>query len=184
VYRAARVIEAFQKVFDVKTMPQRTYRVWNKDVEMGTLATITEIEARQGTNVIPGACVIVANCRLLPDCNDAEILRRMKKLVAMLPKGWIRWKTDRRILGHVCTDRDLIAACRQAVSDTGLRPSSDIVSGRTDTTIFQHEGGIQSVVMGPGTMGTAHTQNEFVETDSLVTGTRTVLRAVESLVCL
>ena len=44
-------------------------------------------------------------------------------------------------------------------------------------------GNIQSVVMGPGTIGTAHTKNEYVTTDSLVTGTRTGLRAVEAIVC-
>jgi acetylornithine deacetylase/succinyl-diaminopimelate desuccinylase-like protein len=55
------------------------------------------------------------------------------------------------------------------------------MNGRTDSTILQHEGGIQSVIMGPGTIGTAHTRNEYVAVESLVTGTRAVLRAVEKL---
>lgn len=183
LYRAAQVIAAFEKAFDPATMPRRTYRVWKKDVELGVLATMTEIEARQGTNVIPGACQIVANCRLLPDGDESEILRRMKRLTASLPKGWIAWHTGRRILGHLCDDHGLIAACRQAISETGLRPTCDILHGRTDTTIFHHTGGIQSVIMGPGTSGTAHTKNEFVTVDNLTSGTRAVLRVVENLAC-
>ena len=181
LYRAAGVIDAFRKAFDPATMPRRTYRVWNRDVEMVTLATLTEIEARQGINVIPGACELAANCRLLPDGDADEILRRMKRLAADLPRGWISWRANRTIPGHICRDEGLIAACRDAIRDTGLRPRSDIMTGRTDTTIFQHQGGIQSVVMGPGTVGTAHTRNEFVAVDHLVTGTRAVLRAVERL---
>lgn len=181
VSRAAEVVRQFEKLFATETMPRKTYRVWNKDVELVTLATVTEIEARQGTNVIPGACQIVANCRLLPDGDDGEIVRRMKRLAAELPKGWITWKSSRRILGHICEDEGLVAACREAISETGLRATSEIMSGRTDTTIFQHEGGIQSIVMGPGTIGTAHTKDEFVAVDHLVRGTEAVLRAVEKV---
>lgn len=181
VSRAAEVVRRFEQVFATETMPRKTYRVWNKEVELVMLATITEIEARQGTNVIPGSCEMVANCRLLPDGDEAEITRRMKGLAAELPKGWIAWRTGRRILGHICEDTGLVTACREAISETGLRPTSEIMTGRTDSTIFQHEGGIQSVVMGPGTTGTAHTKNEFVAVDHLVAGTEAVLRAVERL---
>jgi len=181
VSRAAEVIRAFEKMFATETMPHKSYRVGSANVELAMLATITEIEARQGTNVIPGVCQIVANCRLLPDGDESEILRRMKRLAAELPKGWITWKAERRILGHICEDAELIAACRAAIHDVGLRAATKIMSGRADSTIFQHEGGIQSVVMGPGTMGTAHTKNEFVTIDHLVRGTEAVLCAVERL---
>ena len=140
VYRAAEVIEAFRKMFDPATMPSRTYRVWRREVMLGTLATITEVEARQGVNVIPGACELVANCRLLPDGDSDEIERRMKRLASQFPKDWLSWRTGRKILGHLCGDEELIAACRSAVRETGMQPKSEIMSGRTDTTIFQNVG--------------------------------------------
>jgi acetylornithine deacetylase/succinyl-diaminopimelate desuccinylase-like protein len=37
--------------------------------------------------------------------------------------------------------------------------------------------------MGPGTLGVAHTRDEFVTVESLVTGTGAALAAVESIVC-
>ncbi len=183
VSRAARVIREFEKEFAASGMPRKTYRAWNRSISLSEVATITEIEARQGVNVVPGACELVANCRLLPDGDSAEIERRMRRLAGRLPRGWITWRTDRKVLGHVCEDRDLIATCRDAIRRAGLRPRCEIMTGRTDSTIFQHHGGIQSVVMGPGTSGTAHTRDEYVNVDSLVAGTRAVLAAVEGLVC-
>jgi acetylornithine deacetylase/succinyl-diaminopimelate desuccinylase-like protein len=183
VYRAARIIAAFEKLFAPDTMPTGTYRVGRRDITMRNLATATEVEATQGINVIPGDCQIRVNCRLLPDGDDAEVLRRTKKLQSMFPKGWVRWRTERRILGHLCEDDGLIDICVSAIRDEGLRATTGIMSGRADSTIFQATGNIQSVVMGPGTIGTAHTKNEYVTTDSLTIGTKVVLRAVEALVC-
>ena len=181
VYRAAEVVRRFQKVFDPASMPKRTYRVRGRAITMRELATVTEMDATQGINIIPGVCLIGANCRTLPDGDDTEIRRRMRKLAASLPKGWITWRTERRILGHLSTDEALADACLTAIRQTGLRSACAIMTGRTDTAIFQREGGIQSVVMGPGTIGTAHTKNEYVAVDSLVRGTQAVLQAVENL---
>lgn len=183
VYRAAEVVRRFQKAFDPATMPTKTYRVRGRAVTMRELATVTEIEATQGINIIPGECRISVNCRTLPDGDDAEIRRRMRKLAAAFPRGWLTWRTERRILGHLSTDDGLADACLEAIRETGLRSACAIMTGRTDTAIFQREGGIQSVVMGPGTIGTAHTNNEYVRIDSLVAGTRAVLLAVARLAC-
>jgi len=181
VYRAARVIQALEKTFDPTTMPTGTYRVRKSEVQMRNMATVTEVEALQGINVIPGGCEVGINCRLLPDGDGSEIRRRMKRLAAALPKGWIRWRTEREIVGHICRDEELIGLCREAIRETGLGSKSEIMTGRTDTTIFQHTGGIQSVVMGPGTIGVAHTRGEHVQVDALVAGTNAVLRAVEKI---
>jgi acetylornithine deacetylase/succinyl-diaminopimelate desuccinylase-like protein len=181
VYRAARLIGAIEKTFDPATMPRKVYTVWNSQVEMSALATVTEVEARQGVNVIPGRCEIAMNCRLLPDGDTAELRSRMDRLMGELPRGWVTWKAEREILGHVCEDRELIAACRKAIRATGLRPRSEILHARTDSTIFHHTGGIQSVIMGPGTMGVAHTKNEHISLDHLTLGTEAVLCAVEAM---
>ncbi|MBN2582633.1 MAG: M20/M25/M40 family metallo-hydrolase [Planctomycetes bacterium] len=181
VYRAARVIQALEKTFDPATMPRKTYKVWNSQVELGTLATVTEVEARQGINVIPAQCEIALNCRLLPDGDGSEIKRRMKRLATELPKGWISWSTKREIVGHLCEDHEFIAVCREAICESGMRTKCEIMGGRTDTTIFQHTGGIQSVIMGPGTLGAAHTKNEYMDIELLVKGTGAVLRTIEKM---
>jgi len=181
VYRAARVIEALEKAFDPATMQRKTYTVWNSQVELSDLATVTEVEARQGVNVIPGRCELLINCRLLPDGDSAELCRRMDRLAGELPQGWISWEPQREIVGHVCDDRELIGTCRDAIRATGMRPACEILHARTDSTIFHHVGGIQSVVMGPGGVGAAHTKNEHVSIEHLTLGTEAVLRAVEGL---
>jgi acetylornithine deacetylase/succinyl-diaminopimelate desuccinylase-like protein len=181
VYRAARVIQALEKAFDPATMRRKTYTVWNSQVELSDLATVTEVEARQGVNVIPGRCEVLINCRLLPDGDSTELRRRMDRLASELPQGWVSWEPQREIVGHVCEDRELIGACRDAVRATGMRPTCEILHARTDSTIFHHVGGIQSVVMGPGDMGMAHTKNEHVNIEHLTLGTEAVLRAVEGL---
>lgn len=181
VYRAAEVVRQFRAAFDPETMPERSYRIGRRDVTLRELATVTEIEATQGINIIPPECRVRANCRTLPDGDDAEIRRRMKALGDALPRGWMKWRTERRILGHLCTDRAFIDTCLAAVRATGLRARQSLMAGRSDAAVYQREGGIQSVTMGPGAIGTAHTNTEHVPVESLVRGTEAVLTAVRQL---
>lgn len=182
IHRAAEVIAAFGEEFDTAAMPRKTYQAGGRDIDLGVLATLTEIEATQGVNVVPGRCRLTANCRLLPDGDLSPIHERARRLADRLGPGRLSWSADRWIPGHLCEDAGLVAACRKAVRETGLRSTVDIMNGRADSTIFQHEGGIQTVVMGPGTIGTAHTCDEYVKVDSLATGAEAILRAVERLV--
>ena len=183
ISRAVKVVEALEEALATDRLPKRDYRVGSRMVTLGTLATVTQIEAMQGINVIPGSCRIDINCRLLPDGgSEAGIAAAMERVVASFPKGWVTWRVAARIQGHVCTDKELIGACREGVQQLGMRSKLEILPARTDTTIYQNEGGIQSVVMGPGTMGTAHMDNEYVTVDNLALGTQAVWQAVEKLV--
>lgn len=183
VSRAARIIPSLEEALHTDRLPKRDYRIGNRTETLGTLATITQIEAMQGLNVIPGSCRIYLNCRLLPDGgSEPAIAAALDAQVAALPKGWMTWEVLGHIPGHVCTDEQLIQTCRESVLQMGLRNRLEILPARTDTTIFQNDGGIQSVVLGPGTMGTAHKNNEYVSIDNLTVGTETVWHAVERLV--
>ncbi len=182
IYRAARVLEALEKAFQTEHLPERSYKIGSRTVTLGTLATVTQIEATQGVNVIPGVCRIDVNCRLLPDGgSEPGIQAAMESVVSEFPRGWVQWQVDNQIQGHICTDQQLIKTCRAGVAHVGLRSKLEILPARTDTTIYQNEGGIQSVVMGPGTMGTAHRDNEYVTVDNLAIGTEAVWHAVKEL---
>jgi acetylornithine deacetylase/succinyl-diaminopimelate desuccinylase-like protein len=85
------------------------------------------------------------------------------------------------IPGHICERDSLVEVCRTAARANGFRAPLAIMEGRTDSTILQNEGGIASVIFGPGTCGMAHTSREALVLPPFYRGAQACLDAVAAL---
>lgn len=182
LYRAAEVVQRFRQVFAADTLPQARFNLLGQAHTSNCVASLTQIEALQGRNIIPDRCRLGFDCRLVPGQDADAIRRRLEALAAEFGPGMITIDTVASIPGHVCQDRALLEACRQAAVQHGFQTRITIGSGRTDSTIFQNEGGIPTVIMGPGTMGQAHTSREGLHLPAFQAGAQACLDAVVSLV--
>jgi len=59
----------------------------------------------------------------------------------------------------------------------GFRPDLRIELGRTDSVYLHHDGGIKTVIAGPGHMG--HTPGEYINTDRLLEFTEVLLTVLK-----
>lgn len=125
-------------------------------------ATVSVGVIRGGTqpNIVPDSCSILVDRRTLPGETETSVRREIQ--------GWLR----RARLKAVCAD-DKLAPCRaletdpdlplvrQLLTQTGQAQPSG-VHYFSDAAVLA-EGGIPSVVFGPGDIAQAHTAREWVE---------------------
>jgi len=178
LYRAAELVRRFQKAFASESMPHAEFTLLEKKVRLSCVASLTEILASQGRNIIPDQCKVGMDCRLLPGQDSRQIEQRVKALANEFGSGKVFVEVTSRIPGHVCKKESLINACQTAAERNGFRSSVGIMGGRTDSTIFQNERGIPAVVFGPGDIKEAHTRNEGLHLPSFYSSAQACLDAV------
>jgi len=160
LYRALDFARLFREHFTPHTLPAAEFNILGHPLRAQCVATLTEIEALQGRNVIPGRCVLGMDCRLNPGQDHRPVLRRIETLAREFGRGMIRLHDIRVIPGHLCRDETLLQACRSAAAANGFRAAIGLLDGRADSAIFQNTGGIPSVIFGPGVAEQAHTPDE------------------------
>ena len=181
VYRAARFIRRWEEELAADRMPAREFTVLGQTYRLGSLATVTEIQASHGRNIIPGRCVIGVDCRLFPYQDAQAVLDRVKGLADEIAPGQITVENVSHVGGHVCDEAELIRVCSEAAESNGFRPVLSIHNARTDGAIFHNDGDIPCVVFGPGNYGQAHTDDESLILPLFYRGSQAVLDAVAGL---
>jgi len=135
---------------------------------------------RGGTqaNIVPDQCRILVDRRTLPGETEAGVMREVKSLLK-----------KRRLNGTInngkfepClpmeTNPDL-PLVKQFLTSVGQRRPAG-VNYFCDASILS-QGGIPSIVFGPGDIGQAHTSDEWIEIDSLERGQAMLLKFFRSL---
>ncbi len=181
LYRAAEMVGRFRESFAPETLPAADFRVMGRTLTTRCVASLTEIRALQGRNIIPGECVVGMDCRLVPGQDAAAMVRRVRAFASQFGRGKVAVEGVRCIHGHVCDSDQLIRACRAAAQRQGFQAPLSIMPGRTDSTIFQHDGGIPAVVFGPGSSGQAHTDHERLSLPNFYRSAQACLDAVLEL---
>jgi succinyl-diaminopimelate desuccinylase len=78
---------------------------------------------------------------------------------------------------EVSGDPAIADLCRTAVRDeTGRAPLDTGFTGITDARFYLNERSIPTIILGPGSLGVAHTANESVEIAELVAAARIYAR--------
>ncbi|HOF18040.1 MAG TPA: M20/M25/M40 family metallo-hydrolase [Phycisphaerae bacterium] len=143
-----------------------------EDARLGrSTLTMTQFHAGAAPNVIPDRCELVVDIRLLPECEPAEIERRLRgicgqsaQLHSLLSCRGIRSDPE----GPV------IRAFRQAVADEGGDATPMAVHYCTDCSQLAHLG--PCAVWGPGDIAQAHGDEEFIEVAQIESACRTLWR--------
>lgn len=144
---------------------------------------VGRIEGGAAANVVPDRCTLELGARLLPGMESAELLARVREVVARAA-GDARWRLE------------VIGESPPAMLDEGsdlwgwLRTETDPPAGRgrstgaesvafaTDAGWLQRMG-FECVVWGPGSIEVAHRPNEFVPLSDLASARATLARAVD-----
>ena len=134
-------------------------------------------------NVVPDRCEVDVDRRLIPGETDpdrvlapfhalAEDLRRQHPEVRI--EAELREWTD---AAEASPDSDLVRIARAAVAaERGREPDLVGFTGITDARFYINQSRIPTVILGPGSLSVAHTANESVAVDELVTAARAYTR--------
>lgn len=134
-------------------------------------------------NVVPDRCEVDVDRRLIPGETDpdrvlaqfhalAEDLRRQHPEVRI--EAELREWTD---AAEASPDTDLVRIARAAVAaERGREPDLVGFTGITDARFYINQCRIPTVILGPGSLSVAHTANESVDVDELVTAARAYTR--------
>ena len=127
------------------------------------------IRGGAGVNVVPDRCEIEIDRRLVPGDTSAEVLEpvdaALDDLRASDPE--LRIDRDPPFVNipplETPADEPIVRAAQRAVAAAGLSPGPMGVAYATDAAMLSGVGGIPSVVLGPGDIAQAHTNDEWIE---------------------
>jgi succinyl-diaminopimelate desuccinylase len=141
------------------------------------------IDGGSAPNVVPDRCVVDIDRRILPGETDPEaVLAPFRAVVEALRAEHPEVDIDLRIrewtdAAETTGDAQIVAISVAAVeADTGAVPSRVGFTGITDARFYINDARIPTVIMGPGSLSVAHTADEWVAVDELVTAAQAYAR--------
>jgi succinyl-diaminopimelate desuccinylase len=133
--------------------------------------------------VVPDRCVLDIDRRLLPgETNPEAVLAPFRAIVEDLRREHpevdvelaLREWTD---AAEAPSDSRIAALARAAVeAETAVGPEDVGFTGITDARFYINDAKIPTVILGPGSLSAAHTANEWVAVEDLVTAARVYAR--------
>ena len=141
------------------------------------------IEGGTAPNVVPDRCVVDVDRRVIPGETDRERIRMdFVRLVEELRRRdpsididvEVREWTD---AAEAPADSAIAEVTRAALArERGLPAEDRGFTGITDARFYINDASIPTVIMGPGSLTVAHTADESVAVDELVTAARAYAR--------
>jgi succinyl-diaminopimelate desuccinylase len=129
-------------------------------------------------NVIPSACQVTFDIRLIPGQTPEEIEAQLREIAMHLRKTDERFSAEFTVLDArppTATSRDepLVKTMDAAYRDLFNRaPTYGGVPGSTDGTILHQRAGIPIVTCGPGDTRIPHQVDEYLDIDQLLDATK------------
>lgn len=166
----------------IKKLPRRSVKIGmlGKTVKDGIM--VTEVQAKEGGNVVPARCALTIDRRSLPGEEPEAFLQKVKDAVAKSlgkkRKFTIHETTGGK--GYVFPDREFLKLCSRAARDSGMIPKPGFVMGRVDGSILYNFGGIGTFMMGPGEESQDHTTDESCTVEGLHMATAAVIRTIRA----
>lgn len=139
-----------------------------------TTCNVGVIRGGSGPNVVPEECELLIDRRVLPGDTEESVVRGIVDRIASLG---LSPGTDFELVVDTFCEPSEIDAGHPFVGDvadsfaamTGRAPGTTGLPFTTDARFMRNQLGIPAVVFGPGRLEVAHTVDEYVEVDALVT---------------
>ena len=136
------------------------------------------IDGGSAPNIVPDRCTIDVDRRIVPGETDPEaVLAPFDELAAGLRAEHPEVDARRRTLrewtdaAEASADSAIAEAVRAAARDElGAVPPDVGFTGITDARFYINDAAIPTVIFGPGSLGVAHTANEWIEVADLAAG--------------
>lgn len=140
----------------------------------GPTLSVGRIWGGTGVNVVPDACTVEVDRRVIPGEDPLGALAEVDALLDELRSGDPTLGVEREppfvVDWPLATppDASIVRAVGAACRDMRLDPTPIGVAYGTDASKLWALGGIPSVVLGPGSISRAHTADEFVPVEEVV----------------
>ncbi len=139
----------------------------------------------QQLNVIPADATLALDIRTTPAVDHPRLLEQVGRLLkgvsASTGVAMEMTVVDDRPSTSTPTDSPVVRALAAAHEHVYGQPAVyGGVPGTTDGTILNRDGGLDSVVYGPGDKWIAHQVDEFVEVSEIIQATRVFAHAARS----
>lgn len=147
-------------------------------------AAVTMLKGGEQPNSIPGSCRIMVDRRTIPGEGRETIVREVAGLRGRMPPEEAACIGEPEFLGGVGACEPLPGStlgrdCQAVLSGMGVRAGIRSFPAGCDQHTFIR-GGIDCVVVGPGSLSQAHTANEYIETDQLLLAREFYFKFLES----
>ena len=142
---------------------------------------------RGGTkdNVIPDYCELQVDRRLIPGEETIQIDREIEAWQKRMKAEDSSLDFRVEVIGAdkqpviVSPDEPIVRFVQDAIQEiTGHTVSPQGLPGATDMSFLVHQGGISTVIFGPGHLEQTHIADEFVEIDQIETAARVYARLI------
>jgi acetylornithine deacetylase/succinyl-diaminopimelate desuccinylase-like protein len=172
VHEMARIVDALETDYAARLRKRRHPLLGTATVNVGTISGGTQ------PNIVPDRCAITIDRRTLPGETETSVRR---EIAALLRAKRLSAKISSTKLAPCLpleTSLKLPMVRRFLRSVGQTRPAG--VDFFCDAAVLS-QGGIPSVVFGPGDIAQAHTADEWISLDSLERGKNLLLNFLKSL---
>jgi len=146
--------------------------------KVSSYLNVTQIEAREGSNIIPGRCSLTVDYRALPGDKETIVRRKIQHICSAVLGNSYRislMKLPKE--GYIESDAEFLKLGRKTIRETGMKSFTGLSFGWNDAAVFS-KAGIATFKMGPGTTGQDHKNPEYCWIPGLVKGTQAILNVI------
>lgn len=137
--------------------------------------TVTRIQGGHADNVLPGACEMLLDRRMVPGESEDAVKSEIADLLARANERFglraeiLAWKPTTGGSTETAADRPIVQKSLASARTHGVSdPGPFGFQGGCDLVHFRSTGA-EGVVIGPGSLSVAHKADEFVPVDEFVT---------------
>ena len=143
------------------------------DAPCGSITLGGKVETGDVPNSVPAACTMTIDRRLAPGENVQEVLADFSKVIKQLEKEDPQFRAGARTLSSydpclTSAESVLVKTVADAVmSASGKSPEVTLMMAGCDMRYFR-QGGMDTIVYGPGELSSAHQADEHVAIEDLI----------------
>lgn len=169
IYLASKLIE--------KLKGFKTNSIELQGIKIESKLNVTQIEAKDGTNIIPGKCTLTVDYRAIPGDKENEIFDRIKTICKEVLGDSFELKNFHKKSSYIEDDKQYLELCTEAINASGFKTKTGFSSGWMDAQLFSKEG-VKMFNIGPGTHGQPHKTPEYCWIPGLLKGTEAILNII------
>jgi len=141
------------------------------------------------TNIVPDRCEITLDRRLIPGEKLENVKFEIDKILTSLKSQNHKFQAESEIIfvarpSETSADEPIVRVAREAVKEvTGKDPGVTGFTATCDMHFLVNQGGIPTVILGPGSLNQAHTTDEYVEAQQVLDAAKIYALMAHKILC-
>lgn len=166
IYGAAPLIAAFEELG--RELLQSTHHPLLGPASL----VVTTVQGGTALNVVPESCSLTLDRRLLPGEDDSQALEQIRQRIDEVgkkrPEVEFEISKSNKVLPAETSSEELVGLVEAVSRDVlGRSVKAEGFSATCDMTYIEHQGGIPTLILGPGDLKYAHQPDEWVPLEEL-----------------